>query len=129
MATQIADLWGRFEPAEVRTPLSILRQQAALLGDKTNHLVEARVNTYALGPNIYHAFNLVVPALEDYTYQLFRVSHGVELYPVSANSTEGHLQWHRELENEEAFVGWLSSSFSSEATKRIISTLMAQAAG
>lgn len=124
MATQIADLWGGFEPAEVRTPLSILRQQAALLGDKTNHLVEARVNTHTSGPYINHAFNLVVPALEDYTYQLFQMSHGIELYPVVLDSTHKYLK----LENEEAFVGWLSSCLSSETTKRIIGNLMAQAA-
>lgn len=124
MATQIADLWGGFDPAEVRTPLSILRQQAALLGDKTKHLVEARVNTYSSGSDIYHAFNLVVPALGNYTYELFRVDHGIELYPVTLDSSHKFLK----LENEEAFVRWLSSCLSSETTKRIVSNLMGQAA-
>jgi hypothetical protein len=124
MATQIADLWGGFQPAEVRSPLSILRQQASLLGDKTGHLVEARVDSRAQYKEFFHSFRLVVPALDDYTYELFRISHTIDLYPISVRWKDERV----ELETEEAFVDWLSSCLSSEATKRIISTLMAQAA-
>ena len=84
MATQIVDLWGQFEPAESSSPLTILRGQAALLGDKTKHVVEARVDATAAGGKFVHSFRLVVPALDHYQYELFRVSHAIDLYPVSA---------------------------------------------
>lgn len=123
MATQIADLWGGFEPAAVRTPVSILRQQAALLGEKTKHLVQARVVTQTNISDFFHSFRLVVPALDDYTYELFSVHHGVDLYPVIAYGEA------RPLKTEDEFVEWLRAKLSSEATKRIIGNLMAQAAG
>lgn len=122
MATQIADLWGGFEPAAVRTPVSILRQQAALLGDKTKHLVQARVVTKTDRSAFYHSFRLLVPALDEYTYELFSVHHGVDLYPVTAYGEA------RPLKTEDEFVEWLRALLSSESTKRIISNLMGQAA-
>ena len=124
MATQIADLWGRLEPAEVRTPLSILRQQASLLGDKTGHLVEARVDSRAKYNAFLHSFRLVVPALDDYQYELFEIRHEIRLYPVYVGSDEQAV----ELKTEEDFVAWLRACLSSEPTKRIISNLMGQAA-
>ena len=123
MATQIADLWGEFKPAVGRTPLAILREQAALLGDKTKRLVEARVVTRTDGSVFFHSFRLVVPALDLYTYELFTVHHEVDLYPVTAYAET------RLLKTEDEFVEWLRAKLSSEATMRIIGNLMAQAAG
>jgi hypothetical protein len=125
MATQSVDLWGEFEPAEGSTPLTILRGQAALLGDKTRHVVEARVDTRATPIREFvHSFRLVVPTLDHYEYELFRISHGIDLYPVLVRWKDERL----ELESEESFMAWLHSCLSSETTKRIISTLMGQAA-
>src|SRR5881296_859505 len=81
MATNV-DLWGEIQPPDVRTPVSILREQAALLGQKTKNLVEASVETTSSGGTFYHTFKLVAPALDNYTYQLFRIRHGIQLYPV-----------------------------------------------
>jgi hypothetical protein len=122
MMIQTTDLWGEFRPAEGRTPLAILREQAALLGDKTKHLVEARVVTRTEESAFFHSLRLVVPALDQYTYELFTVHHGVDLYPVTAYGEA------RPLKTEDEFVEWLRARLSSEATKRIISNLMSQAA-
>jgi len=81
MAAQ-TDFWGEIAPAAVRTPLAILREQAALLGAKTKNLIEATVATSVNGPQFQHRFNLVVPSLGNYTYELFWVTHGIEMYPI-----------------------------------------------
>lgn len=42
---QATDFWGKIETTAIRTPLSIMREQAAALGPRTMNLVEARVET------------------------------------------------------------------------------------
>lgn len=121
MATH-ADLWGEISPNVVRTPVSILREQASLLGVKTGNLIEGKVESRVAGSLLNHSFNLVVPALDNYSYELFQISHGVNLYPVHVG-----FQYVVDLENEEAFVKWLAQKLSSAETKRIIGNLLAQA--
>ena len=122
MATQ-TDLWGEIQTEEIRTPVAILREQAALLGPKTQNVVEAKVQTDPTpGGEFRHRFNLVVPALDNYTYQLFSVHHPMGLYPLTANTGRG-------LQDEETFKTWLRETLSSPETKRIIANLIAQASG
>jgi hypothetical protein len=118
MATR-TDLWGDIEAANIRTPVAILREQASVLGEKTRLVIDAQVSTVIWRGDFVHHFKLVVPALEDYTYELFDIRHGVGLYPVFADN--------QRLENEEKFIGWLRDKLSSPETKRIISNLLAQA--
>ena len=128
-----ADLGG--EEADV--PVLLLRSQAALLGAKPNNMVEARVSTQTgeslerrpprpqpvKVPFFRHNFDLVVPALEQYTYRLFWISHGIDSYPVTwtLELNQG------KLESREEFVDWLAETLGSERTKKIIRTLLAQA--
>jgi len=77
------DFWPEIQASAPELPVSILREQAALLAPKTQGLVEAQVHTRTVGEEIQHRFLLVAPALDHYTYHLFTVSHGVpEVYPV-----------------------------------------------
>ena len=116
------DLWGEIEALQIRTPLSILREQAALLGAKTKNLVEASVKTRVNGDTFCHSLELVVPALDSYTYKLFTICHGASIYPVVQPSKSTR------LETEEEFIEWLGAILSSPETKRIVSNLLSQAA-
>jgi len=81
----MVDLWPpELKVAEVKSPVAILREQAALLKGKTEHEIEADVE---LGESktqgfIYH-FYLVAPTLNNYHFRLFSVVHDVTLYPVT----------------------------------------------
>jgi hypothetical protein len=68
-------------------------------------------------------FSIEVPALDDYRYNLFSVSQGLEGYPV-AHEEGGEWQ---ALENAEDFTNWLKQTLSSEKTKRVLRTLREQA--
>jgi hypothetical protein len=143
-----SDLWPpSISGPEIIAPVTILREQAALLGTKTNGLVLASVSTTPrsgrqwfeptdeplttnkLGnkasseEKFIHSFRLVVPALEDYTYTLFRIEHGIDLYPVRfhAPRTLG-----RVAKTENEFVNTLRKVLSSESTQRVIRSLIAQ---
>ena len=124
MAAQ-PDFWGEIGTAEVRTPLSILREQAALLGKKTKGLVEAMVDTDTSGRDFRHRFKLVVPALDNYAYELFRITNGIDLYPVTAFDAGKQLT----LRSEDAFLDWLKEKLSSPETKKITANLLALATG
>jgi hypothetical protein len=122
MATP-ADLWGEIAPSAVRTPVSILREQASLLGAKTKHIIVGQIDTRTSGKTFHHAFNLIVPALDNYSYELFEISHGVGFYPVRVELKSSY----GELKNEEEFLEWLGQKLSSAETKRLLGNLLAQA--
>jgi hypothetical protein len=121
MAAQ-PDLWGEIQiPVDVQTPVAILRQQAALLGPKTQNLVEARVDTAISGNRAQHSFNLVVPTLDNYTYTLFTVWHevGAGLYPVQ-------LGFGMTLDTPNDVMEWLRKQLSSPETRKILTNILAQ---
>jgi hypothetical protein len=125
MATRV-DLWGSLDANDLvqRTPLSILREQAGLLGQKTNNLIEAQVaKTSHYGSDFVLVLNIVVPGLDSYTYELLSVRHPVELYPVTVLSDGTTLR------DEAQFVEWLRAKLSSPETHRIIRNLLSQATG
>ena len=129
------DLWGDIAPTATRTPLAILREQAALLGTKTKNLVEATVKTEVLGEQFVHRFRLIVPALSNYTYELFKVRHGVAIYPITVLGSGAGLADRLsgtadiELATEQQFTEWLGAQLSSEKTMRIVANLLAQVTG
>ena len=140
--TAQTDFWGEIVPAQERTPLAILREQASLLGTKTKNLVEATVDTSVTPDGQFvHRFTLVVPSLSNYRFELFRIEHGLAIYPIavapevlSAQSGRGAvnllvnpLLMSSRLRTEPEFVDWLRRKLSSTETKRIIANLLAQA--
>jgi hypothetical protein len=121
MATQ-TDFWGEIEQPIVRTPVAILKEQAALLGTKTKNLIEAEVYTDMNSGALDHHLYLVVPAM-GYRYELLRFWHSAtDLYPVTTISASTV----QSLETEEQFVEWLRERLSSSETKRIVGNLLAQ---
>jgi hypothetical protein len=125
-ANEDIDLWpeGRFQ-TELVTPLSILKRQASLLGEKTSQLVTAQVLTMSPASNqLTHYFRLVVPPLDNYNYELFQVSHKIEeLYPVMGYFDGRYTK----IENEPDLKSWLRNVLGADSTRRKIDSLMAQA--
>jgi hypothetical protein len=107
--------------SDLVTPVSILREQAALLGPKTENLVTAEVRTAAVQKNIQHSFDLIAAALK-YRYQLFTVTHAISLYPLTGSFRNTATR----CANETDFRHWLASVFTSEKTKTIVKALIAQ---
>ena len=115
------DLWGELAPADMRTPVSLLREQAALLGEKTGYVVVARVETTPRSGFFNHRLILVAAALGDYEYELLKIRHGVDLYPVTDARTG------EEMEDEELFLEWLHQQLTSPATVKVVGNLVALA--
>ena len=73
--------------SQAKSPVTILGEQASLLGRRTKNVVEAEVEREDppeyLPTYFQYAFYIVGPVLSRYRYRLFRIVHDVNLYPVS----------------------------------------------
>lgn len=137
------DLWPELSVAEkIKAPISIFREQASLLGQKTKNLVTAEVEK----PRKYderfnYSFDLVAPTLDNYHYRLFTVEHGIDLYPlrlyldtdiieelknqISINAdADGYFV---SAENEDELIKQLRLVFGSKRTRHLVKALLAQA--
>jgi hypothetical protein len=115
------DLWPPDIADEIPvTPASILKAQASRIGEKTKNIIEGRVDTTSSGEGMVHSFRLVAPALDNYSYELFRITHSIRLYPVTVMYSG------RSLRSEQELVAWLRELLSSPETKRIVGSLIAQ---
>lgn len=125
METQVRDLWpSDIGVATLVTPVSILREQAALLGEKTGNLVQAEVKTSSNGPSVIHSFILIAPAMNGYRYRLLSAVHNVEVYPL--NITFEPTSASRSVKTEQEFTEYLRELLSSEKTINIVKSLIAQ---
>ena len=130
------DLWPDFAPAEGEVPpITILKEQASLLGLKLKNLIEADVETGTTDYQRYlrHTLFLVAPVLNFYRYKLLDVEHpATQMYPATIKvslddpaSTTSEIK----AENEDEFKAALKNVFASAQTKRVIENLLAQSLG
>jgi hypothetical protein len=133
MSISPRDLWPEdIAVNEVVAPVAILRDQASLLGERTKNLVEGRVTqreSHYSEPDFVYDFYVVAPALNNYRYRLFSISHSVDFYPLGIQEGVFDLAGRDselKVNDEEEFLQTLAKIFSSERTKGIISSLIAQ---
>ena len=83
METQ--NLWPEFVVEKVRSPKTILKEQAGYLMKMTKNILSADVETTQERSTgqIIHNFYVVAPAMDNYRYRVFNVSHDVIYYPLS----------------------------------------------
>jgi hypothetical protein len=123
MSTAIPDLWPESFGAEtVTTPLSVLKMEASYLGQKTGQLVLAEVITNKNADLFVHIFLLAAPALDNYRYELFRVSHEITLYPINFyyKGSSSKLNSTTELVNQ------MGKVLQATETRSLIASLIAQ---
>jgi hypothetical protein len=128
MSRHVHELWPADFGSPVETaPVTILREQAAALGQRTKNVVKAVVETvadYDEPGSLLHRFDLVVAGLPGYRYGLFSVRHGAKGYPLTvlgspdADSVE--------CKDEAAFLQALRAIFNAGETRRVILSLQAQ---
>jgi hypothetical protein len=130
------DLWPDFAPAEGEVPpITILKEQASLLGLKLKNLIEADVETSTTDYQRFlrHTLFLIAPVLNFYRYKLLDVEHSAtEMYPTSIKvPTDDPANTTLEIkaENEEEFKAELKKVFASAQIKRVIENLLAQSLG
>lgn len=151
MSRHLKDLWPEdvADSTNEIAPVTILRQQAALLGKKTKNLVEAEVETKTADFQrfLQHTFYLIAPALDFYRYPLFQVMHrATDWYPLTIiysldsgkssrllskklpleNKVFDKSLINKEVVNEEEFLTELKNILASDETRKTIQKLIAQ---
>jgi len=130
--TTTENFWGEIPKVDkARTPLSILKEQAAMLGQLSNRLLEGDVTLESNSPSKIDAFlSIVAPSLGGYSIDIIEITYDIEIYPLRLiKLLEGSLEEGYEyiiVRNEEEFIGSLKAILSSDKVKRIISSLLIQ---
>ena len=129
MANLIVDLWpediGVAE--DMVSPASVLREQAALLGQKTKNLVqaEARMTGESKDAEFAYSFYLLAPAMGSYRFHLFYILHPLDFYPLKfgCDYVEPTVEI---IASEEGLLRKLRDVFAAEKTVRVIKAIIAQ---
>jgi hypothetical protein len=119
-------LWVIPDALAVKTPLSILREQANLLTQQTKAVLEGEVSTRPAGSNIELALRIKVPALENYTVTVLTYSQPVTIYPGLLSSL-ARVASLVEVGNQAEFVKYVTTILSSEQVQNVLAALLSQA--
>jgi len=116
------DFWpANIADSNLVTPVTILKEQAALLGEKTRQLVKGEVVTQATGTLLVHYFYIAAPTLS-YRFELFNVQHHVNFYPLVL----GYLNKSTTLGSEDEFKEKLKEIFTAQHTLNVVHSILAQ---
>jgi hypothetical protein len=148
----MTDLWPpNLATTTGRSPLTVLKEQASLLGLKTKNIVKAGVRRFPATPPspstrfvtpampallhdepFQYAFFLEAPALDNYAYRLFSAAYNVNLYPVRFSIDQdiaSELQAGGDdliAASEEEFTRLLRLILGSQKTRNVINALLSQ---
>jgi len=147
------NLWGELEgiDLQINTPKEILQDQAKFLPKLTKDLLYAEIKELE-DKELYNSFDYVLDEVDEddtnpelgfaykfllksrfmdtYRFELFRLHHGIGIYPVMIRLDKDIHQelqlpgTYEEIYSEEAFVKFLSEVLQSTRVKRVIVALM-----
>ncbi len=125
MPVETASLWPvDFDEPVLLTPLAILRQQGAALGEQTKNIVVGRVFTTGEGDTFAHRFSVHCAPLLFQT-ELIIVKHGTDLYPATVIVANEQGPYPTAASPED-LMRLLKDVFAQPKTKKIIASLLAQ---
>ncbi|MDZ7898058.1 MAG: hypothetical protein U5N85_08525 [Arcicella sp.] len=131
--SEVTNLWPDFTIEKVRTPKTVLKEQAALLGERTRNLILGEVVSDKVPLKsgkevISEELYLVVPSLGNYRYRLVELYHEPALvYPLFEGLYLSEGMKSNGINDENDLTKYLSSVFTNTKTKTIIQSLLAQA--
>ncbi len=126
MSVQQEDYWPTLlGETTVITPVTVLKEQAALLGRKTQNLIVGRVESRPEEGKFRHILYLMIPTLSNYRYFLLSITHDLSTYPLKINDATSSTAI--SADDLEDFRTKLKEILSSDRVKRIIETLLSYA--
>lgn len=118
--SEVIDLWPDFELETVRSPKTILKEQADLLSHKTNNILKGEIGFVSAYDETTVGFSITSPYLNNYKYQLFHIKYNpATLYPVTI---DGSIT----CEDETTFKESIKGILRDPRTIKIINSLYSQ---
>ncbi len=121
------DLWGDLPSrVQIETPYDLFREQASLLGEKTNGtLVGEVLRSIDLRASVSLNLLITAPALDNYKYVVLQAYHSVtDIYPVTVLS--GETQSQSKCNNPEELKRALQTILRSVRVQNIVRGLLTQ---
>lgn len=124
------NLWGDIEGViTIPAPISILKEQAALLGELTKGELKGDV-THTSGAyhdnqkqSFIYRFKIVAPQFDNYIYEIFRVHVPINDYPIKIDMLLEDEDKSYTCENETVFIETIKDILQSDKVKKVISVL------
>ena len=124
--TSKKNLWGELPNVEtIRTPYTILKEQASILSEITNGLLIGEVVVNNQKDTFVMTLRIKAPSLHNYTYSVVEVHQPIQLYPVVVINLLVERRGGK-YSSEEEFENALGEILSSQEVKGVISGLLAQ---
>jgi hypothetical protein len=125
------DLWGEISvEKEIKLPVTTLKEQATLLGEKTNKILEGSVTPikYPDKDIVGFSLSIIAPALGNYRYKVLSISHkSIFVYPLTVSYRgEDGVATSYTCEDEGGFNDALKEILSSERVHKAIGALISQ---
>ncbi len=128
---ETVDLWSEIITEPIRTPLTILKEQATFLEKKTNGILTGEIRSDIKGGSFTHYFYVKAPSLS-YSYLLFAVDHLFALFPANISKfddSESYISSIPDIKDEERFLNELKGILQSPRTEKVVRALLAQSTG
>lgn len=119
-------MWQLPSVETIRTPTSIMKEQASLLTSQSQNNLRGDVETSGSGSQIVSQMRIVVPAINFYTYDLLQyVQRPESVFPGYIHSNIHTESW-QVLSNED-FVEHMRRILASPEVAQLLTSLLAQA--
>jgi hypothetical protein len=121
----VADsFWVIPDAAAIRTPQSILREQASALTQQTHGVLVGEATTKSEGDGLVLSLDVVAPGLNDYRYRVLTYQQPLEMYPGRLRAPVDALS--KTIDDETSFVAAVKAALSSQKIKNALTSLLAQ---
>jgi hypothetical protein len=121
----IENLWEGLLDVNPQKPafLEILSQQITYLSEMTGGKLLGSLDRFEVSEKITYDMDIVVPALDDYSFTLLSVLKGPSAYPLTVEYGLENRE-SQQCQNEEEFKQAIKAIFSSEKTRDAISSTL-----
>jgi len=123
------NIWGDLKgaAASIKTPASILKEQAAQLGPATGFMLIGQVDVETEGRTAIRIdLDVRVPALNDYLITLLRCRHTLDLYPVEVTSSYSEME-DTNCQDAVELLAVVKEHVRSKGVQKVLQSLLAQA--
>ena len=120
----VESFWAIPELTTMRTPLSILREQAGALTEQTHGALVGIVEAdKGKGYVLVIRLEVSVPALNDYRYRILTYEQPIDLYPGILYGPDDSISY---PVNESDFTSAIKEALSSPRVKNVLTSLLSQ---
>jgi hypothetical protein len=118
-------LWGDLSTLKtIRTPKTILAEQAEILNQATKGLIRAEIMSSQGGENLTYSLTIIAPILNNYRYLVCNVQHDINIYPCKIFSNATGI-WEA-CPNEQTLMVKLAAILGGDKTRLVIESLLSQ---